>query len=72
MEDSKLNEAVYENIGIADIIKGSDEDFTNIFGTSDINKQIKNIRLINTNAFIIITMGENGVLNLPSDESALC
>ncbi|MCP4909276.1 MAG: carbohydrate kinase [Bacteroidetes bacterium] len=62
LEDSKLNEAVYENIGISDIIKGSDEDFTNIFGTSDINEQIKNIRLINTNAFIIITMGSEGVL----------
>lgn len=60
MSDSKLREAVSQNIAIADIIKGSDEDFFNIFGEGNPGIWVEQIKAINTEAVVIITLGEKG------------
>ncbi len=60
--DSKVMDAVYENIKLSHIIKGSDEDFTNIFGKSNISVQIAELRKLNKEALIIITLGADGVI----------
>jgi len=57
-----LLDALIQNIEISDIIKGSDEDFTNIFGDNNIQNQISEIRKINKRALIIITLGGDGVV----------
>lgn len=62
LTNKRLKDALIENINVADIIKGSDEDFENIFGTSDIQLQIENIRKINNKALLIITQGPVGVV----------
>lgn len=62
LADSELIKAVYENISFSNIVKGSDEDFTNIFGISDIQMQISSIRKINNSALIIITRGNEGLI----------
>lgn len=55
--------SVIKNIELASIIKGSDEDFSNIFKTEDVELQINKIRSINSEAPIIITLGEKGVIS---------
>lgn len=62
LQDDELMRAVHENIKVADIIKGSDEDFINIFDTDDTLVQISELRKINNEALIIITQGANGVI----------
>jgi fructokinase len=62
LNDGKIRDAVFENISLSNIIKGSDEDFTNIFGFSDPEMHLKEIRKINNNAAIIITLGPKGVI----------
>jgi len=57
-----LMDALLHNIKISHIIKGSDEDFTNIFKSSNIQIQIAELRKINRNALIIITLGADGVI----------
>ena len=60
--DNEIKNAIYENIKIADIIKGSDEDFTNIFSDNDTSFQLKQLREVNKNALIIITLGADGII----------
>jgi len=62
LKDKRIMNAVIENIKYSDIIKGSDEDMTNIFGDNDLQTQLRNIRDINRNALIIITLGPDGVI----------
>jgi len=62
LEDVELMNSIIENIKLSDIIKGSDEDFTNIFGSSNPHKQISELRKINNKALIIITLGADGVI----------
>jgi len=62
LEDKELMNSIYENINLSHIIKGSDEDFTNIFGSSDTNVQMAELRKINNKAIIIITLGTDGVI----------
>ena len=62
LHDDELMTAVYENIKLSHIIKGSDEDFTNIFSTSDTLVQIAELRKLNKKALIIITLGADGVI----------
>jgi fructokinase len=62
LEDKELINSFYENIKMSHIIKGSDEDFTNIFGSSDIKVHLAELRKINSNALIIITLGADGVI----------
>ncbi len=60
LENNSQRKALMENIALADIIKGSDEDFMNIFGIDDDETTIKEIRKINSQAIIFITKGDKG------------
>lgn len=62
LEDTELLDSVYQNIRIATVVKGSDEDFTNIFGIDDTYEQIDRIRKINNEALIIVTLGKDGLV----------
>ena len=62
LQDSELMNSVIQNLRISSIIKGSDEDFTNIFGTDNIPDLINEIRGINNKALIIITLGSKGLI----------
>ncbi len=62
LKDKRLLKAVYENIEVSKIIKGSDEDFANIFGTNNTEKQLEAVGEINKDAVVIITLGSDGVL----------
>ncbi len=62
LKDDELRVSLNENIRIADIIKGSDEDFTNIFGSTKYEVQISELRKLNKKAPIIITLGADGVV----------
>ena len=62
LQDQNIMDALMHNIRLSNIIKGSDEDFTNIFGNSDTSVQISELRRINNNALIIITLGADGVI----------
>ena len=62
LEDEELMNSIIENIEISNIIKGSDEDFTNIFGNSNTEYQLEEIRKINKEALIIITKGADGII----------
>ncbi len=62
LNDNNLMNAVHQNIKLSHIIKGSDEDFTNIFGNDNTLAQISEIRKINNQALIIITLGADGVI----------
>lgn len=60
-DDDNMN-SVHQNIKLSNIIKGSDEDFTNIFDSSDHKIQISELRKLNKSALIIITLGADGVI----------
>ncbi len=62
LTNAKQRDALIENLAIADIIKGSDEDFNNIFGNQTPLLHINKMRDINAEALIIITKGENGLV----------
>ncbi len=62
LQDEELMNSIIQNIQLSHIIKGSDEDFTNIFGVNEISSQIAEVRKINKKALIIITLGSNGVI----------
>ena len=60
LKDKETMEAVMENIALADIVKGSDEDFENIFGKFEEGLVLSKIRKINEDAIVIFTKGEKG------------
>lgn len=62
LNDPGLMGAIRQNIKLSHIIKGSDEDFTNIFGSSLISMQMAALRKINKDALIITTLGADGVM----------
>ena len=62
LEDKELMSSIIENIEISNIIKGSDEDFTNIFGNSNTDYQLEEIRKLNKEALIIITLGADEII----------
>ncbi len=55
-----LKKILFRNISIADIIKGSDEDFNAIFPGKPIQELNEEFLKINPEALFIITQGENG------------
>ncbi len=55
-----LRKAVYENMALADIVKGSDEDFANIFGEGNPAFWKSKIIEINPQTMVIITLGQEG------------
>lgn len=62
LKDKELMKSLLQNIKLSNIIKGSDEDFANIFGSSNQSVQISELRKLNKNALIIITLGADGVI----------
>lgn len=58
--DKSIIKSVKENFALADIIKGSDEDFTNIFGAGSPDFWYQQIKNFNAKAPVIITMGKKG------------
>ena len=62
LEDAFMQKAWFENIGFADIIKGSDEDFKNLFGDMKPHDYCREIKKINPDALFILTLGEKGAV----------
>lgn len=62
LKEASVYEALLWNMKQADIIKGSDEDFNNIFGTSVVAEVFRKIRSCNPVAWIIYTRGQDGIL----------
>ena len=76
LDQPEFRAALNENFSFAHIIKGSEEDFLNIFGNQTNGIYHDEIRKINKDAYFVITMGEKGVtgykyvdkLDLPAKE----
>lgn len=62
LKNDASREMLIKNLVFADIIKGSDEDFSNIFNTASVSSIKEEVFSINKNALLIITLGENGSL----------
>lgn len=62
LEDESTRKALEENIALADLIKGSDEDFENIFGKQSFDVYHNEVRKLNPKAPLIITRGGVGVV----------
>lgn len=60
LKNEASREMLLKNLAIADIIKGSDEDFSNIFEETEIEKMKAELLKINMDALIVITQGKNG------------
>jgi len=59
-ENNATAVALRENLAIADIIKGSDEDFENIFGKFEEDFVLNEIKKLNQEATVVFTRGEQG------------
>jgi fructokinase len=64
LKDKNRKDSVYKYLAKADIIKGSNEDFSNIFDTNNIENQLEHLHKINPKALIIITRGEKGAIGM--------
>ncbi|MBE0650328.1 MAG: carbohydrate kinase [Bacteroidales bacterium] len=64
LDNPVLKEALMENFRMADIIKGSDEDYGAVFGKQDAEKQLESLHQINPEALIIMTAGKDGAMAL--------
>ncbi len=62
LSDKTRRQALFENLKMADIIKGSDEDFGAVFGTQTPEGYVAALQQINPEAVIFITLGERGAL----------
>jgi len=62
LDDAFAQKALIENIGFADIIKGSDEDFKNLFGEMNPLDYYGEIKKVNPDALFILTLGEKGAV----------
>ncbi len=71
LKDKETLQAVMENIALADIVKGSDEDFENIFGKFEDGFVLNEIRKINQDAVVVFTKGEDGATIISVDKN-LC
>jgi fructokinase len=60
LNDPDIRQALNENIRLSHLIKASEEDLENIFGKRSIEEFQKELRRINPEAIIIITMGPKG------------
>lgn len=67
LKDSKIRQALEENINFANIVKGSDEDFKNIFGNRMVDEYYAEIIKINKEAVFIYTKGADGVSGFHRD-----
>ena len=55
-------QALFENLKMADIIKGSDEDFGAVFGEQTPEDYVSALQKVNREAVIFVTLGERGAL----------
>ena len=62
LSDKACREALFENLKVAHIIKGSDEDFGAVFGEQTPENYVSALQKINPEAVIFITLGERGAL----------
>ncbi len=60
IDSENTRKYLIENLAAADIIKGSNEDFCNIFGNEDDYFIVTELRKINPKALIFITKGSEG------------
>ena len=60
LSNLKVIDSVFENIALADIVKGSDEDFTNIFGEGDPDFWAGKIKEYNPDSMVVNTLGAKG------------
>ena len=60
IRNTDSREMLLKNLAYADVIKGSDEDFSNIFNLNSISEVKDELRKINSQALIIVTLGEKG------------
>ena len=60
LKNINIKDAIIQNITISDMVKGSDEDFNNIFGEGDTAFWIGKIKTINKDAIIVNTLGAKG------------
>jgi len=67
LNNEETKNALNENIALADLIKGSDEDFENVFGKYSFEDYFKEVRKLNQNAPLIITRGAVGVIAFSGD-----
>ncbi len=62
LEVKSMKTSVIENLQLAHIIKASDEDCTNLFGLGTPTDYIRQLRQINQEALIFLTLGEMGAM----------
>jgi len=62
LSNKKCKEALFENLKLATIIKGSDEDFDAVFGLQSPEKHVAALQKANPDAVIFITLGRKGAL----------
>ena len=67
LDDPEIRMAFKENVSFANIIKGSDEDFNNIFGPLSEDDYFSEILKINPEALFIFTKGPEGVIGFYKD-----
>ncbi len=67
LKDKNIKDKIDGYLKKAVIIKGSDEDFSNIFGTVNIETQLEHLHLLNPHALHIITRGEKGAIGKIED-----
>jgi len=58
-EIKSLMHLVEENIDLADIVRGSDEDFVNLFGLNDVETVFSRVKKTG-GKYLVVTKGENG------------
>jgi len=69
IDSEQTKKYLIENLAAADIIKGSNEDFCNIFGNGDDNYFVSELRKINPEAIIFITRGSEGARVFSKDQN---
>ena len=60
IDTDELKKALHENLALATIVKASDEDMINVFGTEDPEICFSEIRKANNGAIFIMTKGAEG------------
>ena len=68
LKNPVMKKALMENFQMADIIKGSDEDFEAIFGKQEPAKQLESVHDLNPDALVIMTAGKDGAMALYEGE----
>ncbi|HDO28164.1 MAG TPA: hypothetical protein ENH02_08620 [Bacteroidetes bacterium] len=67
LDNKSLMQSLRENIVFADIVKGSDADFENIFGKKPYQGYYQEIKKISPNTALVLTLGEKGVVGFQDE-----